>query len=527
MARSPAAEPFADLPVPVPAGALDVVCLRPIQHILEYEGLYGLLETLRERAPRSEITLHVRSAIRDPVPFQVLPVDRMERLGEWRGRGDLTAALRRLAALRGADGSYVLIAPPAAWRRLVPGGVRVTATAGLDFHTVPSRSGDCVVSTALFAGAIRRESPRWAAAPQAPSGPLTVDGAPRILIHQARFHVGDTLWLTPLLREVRRRFRGAEITLVAPACARELLVGNLRVNDLQCYDPRDGEEGRRRVLAALAGRPFDAAIFAFARRPESRWLAEAAAVWGVPYRVGLEYHDPAHGDGASWAPLTHEGRFFWGSMASPRMLLHGLDPLLRPEPLEHRYRGDRRAELHVPEAARPRAAEVLESCGFGRDPFAVLCPGGGSSRRWPAESFARLALLLTGHFGLHVLVEGGPGEEGVLAEVAGRVAQGRAWRSVAVRSDPLDVLAVLLERSRLLVANDSGAIHLAEAVAAPTLYFAQREKLAHSHPRTSACWALYDDVGNDPAAITVEQALGAVRRMVRSGLIRGLASHSV
>jgi len=530
-ARSLGAEPFSDLPVPVPVGVLDVVCLRPIQHVLEYEGLYGLLETLRERAPRADIVLHVRSAVRDPAPFERLPVDRVERLGAWEGRGDLAAALRRLAAGRGADASCVLIAPPAAWRRLVP-GLRVAATARLDFHTAPAWSPECAQGSALFVAAVHRESPRWVAATGAPEGPLVpalipgTGAAPRILIHQARFHLGDTLWLTPLLREVRRRFRSAELTLVAPACAREVLVGNLRVNGLHCYDPEEGEEGRRRVLAALAGGGFDAAIFAFARRHESRWLAEAAAGWGVPYRVGLEYHDPAHGDGVPWAPLTHESRFFWGSMASPRMLLHLLDPLLPPEPLEHRYRGDRRTELHVPEAARPRAAEVLEGLGIGRDPFAVICPGGASSRRWPAASFARLALLLTGHFGLHVLIEGGPGEEGLLAEVEERMKEGRAWRTVAVRSDPLDVLAVLLERARLLVANDSGAIHLAEAAAAPTLYFAQREKLCHSHPRTSACWALFDDVGNDPAAITVEQALGAVRRMVRLGLVRGLASRA-
>ena len=143
-----------------------------------------------------------------------------------------------------------------------------------------------------------------------------------------------------------------------------------------------------------------------------------------------------------------------------------------------------------------------------------------SSRRWPAEKFARLAVLLTRHFGLHVLLEGAPEEEELLAGILAAVPAGEARRRIVAATDSLGILAAHLEGARLLISNDSAAIHVAEAVAAPTLYFAHREKLAHSHPRTRACWAIYDDVGNDPSAIAVEQALGAVREMGRLGLVR-------
>ncbi len=272
-------------------------------------------------------------------------------------------------------------------------------------------------------------------------------------------------------------------------------------------------------LQESGGPPFDAALFAFARRWESRWLAEATAAWGVPWRIDLEYHDLFLKDGPPDGLFTHEGRFFWGSMASPRMLLHTLDPLLAPEPWD-RFQGDRRVEVHVSRASRERADQVLQENGFDREPFAVIAPGGSSSRRWPAEKFARLGVLLTRHFGFHVLLSGAPAEAGLLAEILAAVPPGEARRRFVAATEPLGVLAALLEGARLLVANDSAAIHMAEAVAAPTLYFAQREKLAHSHPRTRACWALCDDVANDPAAITVEQALGALREMARRGLLR-------
>ncbi|HEV2853870.1 MAG TPA: glycosyltransferase family 9 protein [Thermoanaerobaculia bacterium] len=522
--RPAAASPFADLPAFARTGPLHVLCLRPIHHVLEFEGLQGLLEALREEAPETEIHLHLRSAVRDLVPFCMLPVQRVARLTDQGGRGRLAAGLRRFLDEVPEGTSCVLVAPPRGARRLIAecSRVRVAAAVPLDFRTVCTAKPESRQGGASFLAALRAESPLWAVDPAAPSVPPR-GGALRFLVHQARFHVGDTLWLTPLLREIKRRFRGAEVTVVGPPVAGQALEGNPRVDHLVPYHPRDGEEGRRRVLEALSGRPFDAALFAFARRWESRWLAEAAAGWGVPWRIDLEYHDlslsePLSG-GRSGRPFTHEGRFFWGSMASPRMLLHALDPLLGPEPWD-RFQGDRRVEIHISRESRWRATEALQERGLAGEAYAVLAPGGSSSRRWPAEKFARLAVLLTRHFGFHVLLEGAPEEADFLARIAAAAAPGEARRRIVPATDPLGVLAALLEGARLLVANDSAAIHVAEAVAAPTLYFAEREKLAHSHPRTRACWALWDDVGGDPAAITVEQALGAVREMSRRGLVR-------
>jgi len=326
----------------------------------------------------------------------------------------------------------------------------------------------------------------------------------RFLVHQARFHVGDTLWLTPLLRAIHRFFPGAHTTVVGPPVARELFVGNPHVQEIVPYVPERGMEraARRRVLAALAGAPFDVALFAFARRPESRWLAKALAAAGVPWRINLEYVDPAlERTLPPW--LTHEAWFTWGAQPSPRMLLHALDPLLGPDRPDW-TEDDRRVEFYISSEARRQADELLVERGIGGDePFAILAPGGRSSRRWPARSFARLAFRLTAEHGLHVLIEGSPGELDLLKKVAATAA-----------TDPLDVFAALLERAALLVSNDSAPIHLAEATGTPTLYFAQREKLIHSHPAGDRCTALWDEAENRLSRITVRQALEAARELL-------------
>lgn len=329
---------------------------------------------------------------------------------------------------------------------------------------------------------------------------------PRFLVHQARFHVGDTLWLTPLLRAIHRFFPGARTTVVGPPVALELLAGNPHVEEIVPYLPSPGREReeRRRVLGRLAGTRFDAALFAFARRPESRWLAVATAKAGVPHRINLEYFDPAL-ERALPPWLTHESWFVWGAQPSPRMMLHALDPLL--EGRADWNESDRRVEMYVSEDARRQADRLLAERGFGEEPFAIIAPGGHSSRRWPARSFARLAARLAAEEGLHVLIEGSPGERELLEKVAQHAGEGR----IVAAADPLPVFAALLERACLLVANDSGSIHLAEAAGTPTLYFAQREKLVHSHPAGDRCRALYDEVSNRLSNISLYQALAAAR----------------
>lgn len=329
----------------------------------------------------------------------------------------------------------------------------------------------------------------------------------RFLVHQARFHVGDTLWLTPLLRAIRRFFPEARTTVVGPPVALELLAGNPHVEDIVPYAPSPGRERteRHRVLDRLAESRFDAVLFGFARRHESRWLAKAMAVAGVPWRINLEYFDPAlEREMPPW--LTHESWFVWGAQPSPRMMLHALDPLLE-KPVEWSQE-DRRVEMYVTDEARRQAGQLLAERGFGGEPFAIIAPGGRSSRRWPARKFSQLARDL----GMHVLVEGSPGER----ELLEKVAQHEGGGQIMAAADPIPVFFALLERASLLVANDSGSIHLAEAAGTPTLYFAQREKLVHSHPAGERCRALWDET-NQLSRITVRQALEAAWEVSMSG----------
>jgi ADP-heptose:LPS heptosyltransferase len=96
----------------------------------------------------------------------------------------------------------------------------------------------------------------------------------------------------------------------------------------------------------------------------------------------------------------------------------------------------------------------------------ALHPGASDPRRrWPAESFARVAAALAAD-GARVAVVGDAGERELAAEVCRRAASDHVI-SLAGRLS-LPGLAGLLARAALFIGNDSGPRHLAQAVGAPT-----------------------------------------------------------
>jgi len=124
--------------------------------------------------------------------------------------------------------------------------------------------------------------------------------------------------------------------------------------------------------------------------------------------------------------------------------------------------------LPVPPEAADMAAFALARAGLPPNrPLVLLAPGAafGWTKRWPAEQFGGLGrLLLEG--GLLCAVVIGPGEE-PLAERA-RVAAGGYLPALGADLDPMGV-AALAARALVLVANDSGPMHLAAAVGTPVV----------------------------------------------------------
>ncbi|HEX2163592.1 MAG TPA: glycosyltransferase family 9 protein, partial [Thermoanaerobaculia bacterium] len=97
--------------------------------------------------------------------------------------------------------------------------------------------------------------------------------------------------------------------------------------------------------------------------------------------------------------------------------------------------------------------------------LAIHAGAGWGNKRWPPERWGEVARRLAEATGLPVHAVAGPGEEGLSAAVAAA----SAGAAVAVPAPDLPSLAGELLASRLLLAGDTGPLHLAHALGVPVL----------------------------------------------------------
>ena len=118
--------------------------------------------------------------------------------------------------------------------------------------------------------------------------------------------------------------------------------------------------------------------------------------------------------------------------------------------------------LTVTSSERAAAAALLP----GDRPWVALHPGATDPRRrWPADRFAEVADAVAAAGARPVLV-GAAAESGISTAVA--AALDRPILDLTGRTD-LGTLAGVLERCAVVVANDSGPLHLARAVGSATV----------------------------------------------------------
>jgi len=209
-------------------------------------------------------------------------------------------------------------------------------------------------------------------------------------------------------------------------------------------------------------------LFGDARRLRSRrfveaWLLpnsfrSAVAPWlaGIPERIGYDTDQR----GALLTLALRPG-------LRTEHQLRDYDALLRSRGIEPDLEPPR---LPVTAKALDRAASSLEAAGVDRDePLAFLAPGAafGWTKRWPPERYGALGDMLNAR-GLRCAVVIGPGEEALGAEVA--TAARVRLPVLGTDLDPLE-LAALFSCARVVVANDSGPMHLASAVGVPVVAF--------------------------------------------------------
>jgi lipopolysaccharide heptosyltransferase I len=160
------------------------------------------------------------------------------------------------------------------------------------------------------------------------------------------------------------------------------------------------------------------------------------------------------------------------------------------------------------------------------DRFALINPGAAwPNKRWPPRAFGELAAFIRDTCGLIPVVLWGPGEEALAGEV---VATSSGSAVVAPRTTVTDIVALAREAS-LVVSGDTGPLHIATAVGAPTVSIfgpTDPERNGPFDPRDisvtryESCGCHYDRTCHQEswclAGVTVAEVCAAVQRRLAS-----------
>ena len=275
------------------------------------------------------------------------------------------------------------------------------------------------------------------------------------LVVQTAF-LGDVVLTTPLIAELARR--GPVDVVVRPDAA-ALLANDPHIRTLVVYDKRGADRGLGGVwrlgrrLRALGGGERRTAYLA---QGSARSAALALAA-GCGERIGFDSSRQAR------ALYTRVVRFRRDRHHAARLLALAAGDGGAAEPAAERLR----PRLHPGGAERAAVDVLLATAGWGpdaADPLVALAPGSAwATKRWP--HYPALAAALADR--ARLVVTGGSGDAALAAAVVAACPPGRALDATGRLS--LLGSAELVGRAALLVTNDSAPLHLASAMATPTL----------------------------------------------------------
>lgn len=279
-------------------------------------------------------------------------------------------------------------------------------------------------------------------------------------------NMGDVLMTTPALRALRQSTPGRHITLLAGS-AGKALQPHLEDADevLQARPPwLPGGTLLPDELLALAEtlrqEHFDAAVI-FTVYSQSA-LPAALLCWlaHIPLRLAYSRENPYHLL-SDWIidPEPHE------------VLRHEVRRQLDLVEAVGARTEDTHLSFHIRDDDRTRADTLLRSAGIDpAQPYIVVHPGASApSRRYPPELYAAVLEHLgepADEDGLQIVFTGSTDESETIRDVRRQTSTGSATLAGVL---DLGGLAAVIDGAALLIANNTGPVHIASALGTPVV----------------------------------------------------------
>jgi lipopolysaccharide heptosyltransferase II len=301
-------------------------------------------------------------------------------------------------------------------------------------------------------------------------------------------NIGDMVMTGPALRALRNAFPSADITMMVSPAGQQVTPFLPWIDEViawraiwQEISPNAPLNPNRelRLVELLKNRHFDAVFIltSFSQSPYP--VASTCYLAGIPLRIG---QSKEFGGGL----LTH-----WVKAQPDRS--HQVDRNLHLLEAVGILADGSHMELHLPEHAVQSAEQILSVFGIQPgDPFVVMAPGAScASRRYHQDRFAAAAEGIVQKTGLPLLILGSEHEEDIIQPVTSLADNSPLIHSLVGQTNLGEMMAII-RNSRLVIANNSASLHIADTFRRPmVILYSGTEYLEQWQPRHATARLLY------------------------------------
>lgn len=284
--------------------------------------------------------------------------------------------------------------------------------------------------------------------------------------------LGDTCHVVPLIRTLQHAWPSTRLTWIIGRLEARLL-SLLPDVELIVVDKRAGLSARRDLRSRLRDRSFDVLLHMQLALRASMLAREVRA----PVKLGF---DRARARELQW--------LFTNAAIAPRTREHVLDSFFGFSAALGIHERILQWDLPLPAEAQTYARTLIPDS----QPTLLISPCSSHSlRNWRPERYAAVADHAVRAHGMRVILVGGPTvlERRTAAEIESH-ARERAGLINQVGRDTLPQLLALLARSHVLLAPDSGPVHMATMVGTPVIGLYAATNPDRSGPYLSRRWCV-------------------------------------
>jgi len=323
-------------------------------------------------------------------------------------------------------------------------------------------------------------------------GKLDPDSVSRVLVVRQDSRLGNLVLMTPFLEGLRDAFPTAIIECLVSGGFESVLKPNPHLDGVIVFDKKRARTHPLlyiRLVRSLRSNKYDVAVDVSDGFHLSFNNALLTALSGARFRVGYDREDA--------------GSFENLLISKPPRETHMADALLGLARFMSSRVGDYPMQYYLVEDDREYADNWLQERDIvPGQPFAVIHPGGRSSKQWGAKKFADLIDRLKKTYDMSIIVVEGPSEKDIVRAINTYC---KATFEV-LRGVSIGCMAAVIGRCSLFISNDTGPMHVASALMKPTIGIFTSSDYRVYGPRGEFGRTVFSDTGSP----TVEDVMVAV-----------------